>query len=192
MRASISEEFKGHFSRLADPRLDRKKLYPLSEILFIVLCGSICGAGSWRDFVLFGREKLDFLREYFAYANGIPSKNTFARVFGALESEEFRACFIDWVQGLQQMLEGVIAIDGKTLRNSHDRALGKSAIHMVSAFAAGVRLVLAQEKVDEKSNEITAIPRLLKLLDVKGQIITIDAAGCQKAIAQQIVEQEGD
>ena len=147
MSASLSEEFKGHFSRLADPRLDRKKLYPLREILFVVLCGSICGAGSWRDFVSFGREKLDFLREYFPYANGIPSKNTFARVFGALEPEQFRACFIDWVQGLQKMLEeGVIAIDGKTLRNSQDRELGESAIHMVSAFAAGVRLVLAQEK----------------------------------------------
>ncbi len=192
MSEAISEEFKGHFSKLADPRLDRKKLYPLSEILFIVLSASICGAGSWRDFVLFGREKLDFLREFFPYANGIPSKNTFARVFGALESGEFRQCFIEWVQGLQSLMEGVVAIDGKTLRNSHDAALGKSAIHMVSAFAAGVRLVLAQEKVDEKSNEITAIPRLLKLLDIKGQIITIDAAGCQKMIAAQIIEQGGD
>jgi hypothetical protein len=136
---AISEEFKGCFSQLADGRIDRKKLYPLHEILFIVLCGSICGAGSWRDFVLFGREKLDFLREYFPYTNGIPSKNTFARVFAALQPEEFRACFIDWAQGLQKMLEGVIAIDGKTLCNSHDKALGQSAIHMVSAFATGVR-----------------------------------------------------
>lgn len=192
MSEAITEDFKGHFSKLTDPRLDRKKLYPLSEILFIVLSASICGAGSWRDFVLFGREKLDFLREYFPYANGIPSKNTFARVFGALESGEFRQCFIAWTQGLQKLLEGVIAIDGKTLCNSHDAALDKSAIHMVSAFAAGVRLVLAQEKVDEKSNEITAIPRLLKLLDVKGQIVTLDAAGCQKAIAAQIVAQGGD
>ena len=192
MRMALSEEFKGHFSKLADRRINRRKLYPLSEILFIVLCGCVCGAGSWRDFVLFGREKLDFLREYFPYAKGIPSKNTFARVFGMLESGEFRHCFIEWVQGLQSMTEGVIAIDGKTLRGSHDRALGKSAIHMVSAFAADVRLVLAQEKTEEKSNEITAIPRLLKLLDLKGQIVTIDAAGCQKVIAAQIVEQQGD
>jgi predicted transposase YbfD/YdcC len=192
MSEKISEEFKGHFSKLADPRLDRKKLYPLSEILFIVLSASICGAGSWRDFVLFGREKLGFLREFFPYANGIPSKNTFARVFGALESDGFRQCFIEWVQGLQSLMQGVVAIDGKTLRNSHDTGLGKSAVHMVSAFAAGVRLVLAQEKVDEKSNEITAIPKLLKLLNIKGQIVTIDAAGCQKAIAEQIVEQQGD
>jgi predicted transposase YbfD/YdcC len=192
MNAPISEEFKGCFSKLADSRIDRKKLYPLPEILFIVLCGSICGAGSWRDFVLFGQEKLDFLREHFPYSHGIPSKNTFARVFAALKAEEFRACFIDWVQGLQKMLAGVVAIDGKTLCNSHDDGLGKSAIHMVSAFATGVRLVLAQEKVEEKSNEITAIPKLLKLFDVRGNTITIDAAGCQKAIAEQIVEQQGD
>jgi predicted transposase YbfD/YdcC len=115
-----------------------------------------------------------------------------ARVFAALKPEEFRACFIDWVQGLQKMLEGVVAIDGKTLCNSHDDALGKSAIHMVSALATGVRLVLAQEKVAEKSNEITAIPKLLKLFEVRGNTITIDAAGCQKAIAEQIVAQEGD
>ncbi len=192
MSTSISEEFKGCFSHLGDSRIDRKKLYPLTEILFIVLCGSICGAGSWRDFVLFGQERLDFLQEHFPYSNGIPSKNTFARVFAALKPEEFRTCFIDWVQGLQKILEGVVAIDGKTLCNSHDNALGKSAIHMVSAFATDVRLVLAQEKVEEKSNEITAIPKLLKLFAVKGNIITIDAAGCQKAIAKQIVERQGD
>jgi predicted transposase YbfD/YdcC len=192
MSAAISEEFKGCFSNLGDARIDRKKLYPLTEILFIVLCGSICGAGSWRDFVLFGQEKLDFLREHFPYANGIPSKNTFARVFAALKPEEFRACFIEWVQGLQKLLDGVIAIDGKTLCGSHDAASGKSAIHMVSAFATGVRLVLAQEKVAEKSNEITAIPQLLKLFKVSGNTITIDAAGCQKAIAEQIVAQGGN
>lgn len=192
MNTAIAEEFKGCFSNLGDARIERKKLYPLHEILFIVLCGSICGAGSWRDFVLFGQEKRDFLREHFAYANGIPCKNTFARVFAALKPEEFRACFIEWAQGLQKLLEGVIAIDGKRLCNSDDAALGKSAIHMVSAFATGVRLVLAQEKVEEKSNEITAIPKLLKLFEVKGNTITIDAAGCQKAIAEQIVEQGGD
>lgn len=192
MSAAISVEFKGCFSNLGDTRIDRKKLYPLHEILFIVLCGSICGAGSWRDFVLFGQEKLDFLREHFPYANGIPSKNTFARVFAALKPEEFRACFIEWVRGLQKLLEGVIAIDGKTLCGSHDEASGKPAIHMVSAFATGVRLVLAQEKVAAKSNEITAIPQLLKLFEVSGNTITIDAAGCQKAIAEQIVAQGGN
>jgi predicted transposase YbfD/YdcC len=192
MEKTVAEEFKEHFKKLADPRIDRKKLYPLEEILFIILCGSICGAESWRDFVLFGKEKLEFLRGYFLYANGIPCKNTFARVMGALSSSEFRTSFIEWVDGLRTIIGGVIAIDGKTLRKSHDGVSGQSAIHMVSAFACEARLVLAQEKVDEKSNEITAIPRLLKLLDLKDQIVTIDAAGCQKAIAQQIVVQGGD
>jgi len=191
-KTALAEEFEGCFSNLVDIRIDRKKLYPLHEILFIVLCGSICGASSWRDFVEFGEEKLDFLREHFEYANGIPCKNTFARVFASMDAEEFKACFIHWVEGLHKRLQGVIAIDGKRLRNSDDVTQGQSAIHMVSAFASDIRLVLAQEKVQEKSNEITAIPKLLKLFEVKGNTITIDAAGCQKAIAKQIIDLEGD
>lgn len=169
----VSEGFEGCFSKLPDPRIARKKLYPLNEILFVVLCGSVCGAESWRDFVLLGNEKLDFLKTHFAFSNGIASKNTFARVFAVLEEE-------------------VIAIDGKTLCNSGDKMQGLGAIHMVSAFAAGARLVLAQQKVDGKSNEITAIPALLALLDVTGQTVTIDAMGCQRAIAQQIKNQGAD
>lgn len=186
MASGVSEAFEDCFEELQDPRIDRKKLYPLQELLFVVLCGAICGAESWRDYVLFGNARLDFLREYFAYAQGIPSKNTFARVFSALDPERFRVCFMQWVKGLQKGWTGVVAIDGKTLRGSHDAAAGKSAIHMVSAFAAQARLVLGQQKVDEKSNEITAIPALLELLDVTAQTVTIDAAGCQKAIAQNI------
>jgi len=186
MEKRISEEFEECFEELEDPRIERKKLYPLHEILFIVLCGSICGAESWRDFVLFGQEKLIFLREHFAFLEGIPSKNTFARVLAALDPAVFRGCFIQWAKGLQKILDEVIAIDGKTLCNSHEPMTGQSAIHMVSAFAAHARLVLAQQKVDEKSNEITAIPLLLDLLEVTGQTVTIDAAGCQKAIAQKI------
>jgi hypothetical protein len=182
MKTALGENFQGCFGNLEDVRMDRKKLYPLHEILFIVLCCSICGGGSWRDFVEFGEEKLEFLREHFAYKHGIPCKNTFARVFASLKPEAFRKCFIDWVQGLSQSLNGVIAIDGKRLRNSDDASQGQSAIHMVSAFATDIRLVLAQEKVQDKSNEITAIPELLKLFEVKGNTITIDAAGCQKAI----------
>ena len=143
------------------PRVERTKLYPLSEILFVVLSGSVCGAESWRDFVLFGEERLDFLQGYYPFSNGIPSKNTFARVFAALDTEAFKQCFIEWVKSLQALLNEVIAIDGKTLCNSLDKAAGTKAIHMVSAFATGARLVLAQQKVDEKSNEITAIPKLL-------------------------------
>ena len=187
----FSSSFDSHFGGLNDPRIERSKLYPLSEILFVVLSGSICGAESWRDFVLFGKEKLDFMRQYYPFEHGIPSKNTFARVLAALDTEAFKLRFVEWVKSLQTILKDVIAIDGKTLCNSFDEACGMSAIHMVSAFATGARLVLAQQKVDEKSNEITAIPKLLDLLDLKGQIVTIDAMGTQKAIAKQIHDKDG-
>jgi predicted transposase YbfD/YdcC len=192
MNKDVSRSFESHFGKLDDPRIERHKLYPLIELLFVVLCGTICGAESWRDYVLFGKEKLPFLREHYPFINGIPSKNTFARVLAALDSEAFKHCFIEWVKTLQKILNSVIAIDGKTLCNSIDKIAGSSAIHMVSAFATEARLVLAQQKVDEKSNEITAIPKLLDLLDLKGQIITIDAMGTQKAIAKQIIDKEGD
>lgn len=192
MKSEASRGFEGCFSNLKDPRISRKKLYPLTEVLFVVLCGAICGAESWRDHVLFGKEKLDFLREHFPFANGIPSKNTFARVFGLLDPECFKACFIDCVKSLQTALSGVIAIDGKTLRGSFDAASSSAAIHMVSAFATEARLVLAQQKVDDKSNEITAIPKLLDLLSLEGQIVMIDAMGCQTAIAEKIIDKGGD
>ena len=192
MDKEIVEGFENYFGELEDPRIERRKLYPLSEVLFIVLSGSICGAESWRDFVLFGNEKLDFLRCYYPFLNGIPSKNTFARVFAALDPEKFKTCFIDWVKALQELVQTVIAIDGKTLCNSLDKRTEKTAIHMVSAFATEARLVLGQQKVDDKSNEITAIPKLLDLLDIKGQIITIDAMGTQKAIAKKIIDKGGD
>lgn len=183
--------FDIHFSELSDPRISRSKLYPLIEILFVVLCGSICGAESWRDFVLFGKEKIDLLREYYPFENGIASKDTFARVFAILNPEEFKSCFVTWVKSLQTALNDIIAIDGKTLRGSVDMQNSTSAIHMVSAFATGARLVLAQQKVADKSNEITAIPLLLNLLSLKGNIITIDAMGTQKAIAKQIHDAGG-
>jgi predicted transposase YbfD/YdcC len=192
MEEQISKVFEEHFAGLKDPRIERKKLYPLIEIMFIVLCGSICGAESWRDFVLFGKEKKDFLMKYFPYTNGIPSKNTFARVFWSLDSGVFKSCFIEWVKSLQRVLEKIVAIDGKTLCNSGNEAENISAIHMVSAFATEARLVLAQQKVEEKSNEITAIPLLLDLLDLKGSTVTIDAMGCQKEIAKKIQEKEAD
>jgi predicted transposase YbfD/YdcC len=188
----ISQAFETHFSGLKDPRIKRKKLYPLMEILFVVLCGTICGAESWRDFVLFGKEKTDFLKKYFPYANGIPSKDTLARLFAVLDPESFKKCFIAWVKSLQETLQDVIAIDGKTFCNSIDKANNVPAIHMVNAFATGARLILAQQKVDDKSNEITAIPLLLDLLSLKGNVVTIDAMGCQKAIAEKIIEKEGD
>ena len=192
MEREISQAFETHFSGLKDPRIKRKKLYPLMEILFVVLCGTICGAESWRDFVLFGKEKNDFLKKYFPYANGIPSKDTLARLFAVLDPESFKKCFIAWVKSLQETLQDVIAIDGKTFCNSIDKANNVPAIHMVNAFATGARLILAQQKVDDKSNEITAIPLLLDLLSLKGNVVTIDAMGCQKAIAEKIIEKEGD
>ena len=192
MNKDVSDSFESYFGGLKDPRIKRLKLYPLTEILFIVLCGTICGAESWRDFVLFGKEKLTFLREHYPYEHGIPSKNTFARVLAALDTEAFKHCFIEWVRSLQNILNDIIAIDGKTLCNSIDKQNNTSAIHMVSAFATNARLILAQQKVDEKSNEILAIPKLLDLLDLKNQIITIDAMGTQKAIAKKIFDKGGD
>ena len=192
---TLLKGFQTHFGGLTDPRVARSRLYLLDEILFIVLCGSICGAESWRDYVLFGKEKIAFLREFFPYAAGIPCKNTFARVLAALDPQAFRSCFIAWVAALQSQQQvasnEVIAIDGKTLRNSAGDKAGLKAIHMVSAFATDTRLILAQHKVDAKSNEITAIPALLKLLDITGHTITIDAMGCQREIAEQIEAQGG-
>ncbi|MDF1678058.1 MAG: ISAs1 family transposase [Legionellaceae bacterium] len=184
--------FLYHFDALQDPRIDRKKLYPLTEILFVVVCASICGAQSWRDFVTFGEEKLDYLRRFLPFDNGIPSKNTYARVFSSLNPDEFKTCFVSWVQSFQQVLGNLIAIDGKTLRKSFDKANQQSAIHMVSAFATASKLVLGQQKVDDKSNEITAIPKLLDLLSLEGMIVSIDAMGTQKEIANQIIEKNAD
>ena len=186
MEGQMIEQFHEHFGKMTDPRVERTRLYPLQEILFVLLCGSICGAESWRDFVMFGQEKLGFLREYFPFSAGIPCKNTFARVCAALEPEQFRSCFLAWAASLQRVPGEVIAIDGKTLCNSADADAGTAAIHMVSAFATDSRLVLAQQKVAEKSNEITAIPAVIDLLDVTGHTVTIDAMGCQRSIAKKI------
>ncbi len=157
-----------------------------------MLCGSLCGAESWRDFVMFGQAKLDWLRGYFPFTEGITCKNTFARVSAALDAQEFRTCFIAWTASLQRMPGEVIAIDGKTLRNSADPCASTAAIHMVSAFGTDSRLVLGQQKVAEKSNEMTVIPALLDLLDVSGHIITIDAMGCQRSIAKKIQDKGAD
>lgn len=184
--------FLSHFDALEDPRIDRKKLYPLTEVLFVVICAIICGAQSWRDFVTFGEEKLEYLRRFLPFENGIPSKNTYARVFSILNPDEFKKCFISWIQSFQQALGNLIAIDGKTLRKSFDKANQQSAIHMVSAFAATSKLVLGQQKVDDKSNEITAIPKLLELLALEGMIVSIDAMGTQKEIANQIIDKKAN
>lgn len=176
-----------YFSAIEDPRINRQKLHSLPDILFIVFSGVICGVDSWEDFVLFAFNKERFLRKYIRLKNGIPSKNTFHRVISSLDPEQFRSCFLQWVSDFQQELGDIIAVDGKTIRKSFDHALKKSPIHMVSAFAAEARLVLAQTKVEEKSNEITAIPKLMDMLELNGATVTIDAMGCQKAIADKII-----
>lgn len=181
-----------HFSGLTDPRIDRTKHHPLLSIVAIAICAVVAGAESWDDIALFGRTKADWFASFLDLPHGIPSHDTFNRVFAALDPAQFQAGFAGWIAAVTAVLPAqVIALDGKTLRRSHDRRSGKAAIHMVSAWAATNRLVLAQVKVDDKSNEITALPLLLRQLAISGCIVTIDAMGCQRAIAQQIVEQGG-
>lgn len=182
-----------HFGKVKDPRINRTKLHELLDIIIIAICGVICGADNWVDIELFGRAKIDWLRTFLKLPNGIPSHDTFGRVFAALNPQEFESSFMEWVQAINQLTQGqVIAIDGKQLRGSRDSGVGKNAIYMVSAWATENQLVLGQRKVDEKSNEITAIPKLLKLLEIKGCIVTVDAIGTQTKIAKTIIEQGGD
>jgi predicted transposase YbfD/YdcC len=182
-----------HFGELTDPRVDRGKLHLLLDILVIALCAVICGADTWVEMAAYGRAKEEWLKQFLLLPNGIPSHDTFARVLARVKPEELQRCFLNWMQAVSDLTHGeVVALDGKTLRRSFDRAAGKGAIHMVSAWATANRLVLGQQKVDEKSNEITAIPALLRLLEVEGCIVTIDAMGCQKEIARTIVEQGAD
>ena len=156
-------------------------------------CAVICGADTWVEMAAYGRAKEEWLKQFLLLPKGIPSHDTFARVLARVKPEELQRCFLNWMQAVSDLTHGeVVALDGKTLRRSFDRAAGKGAIHMVSAWATANRVVLGQQKVDEKSNEITAIPALLRLLEVEGCIVTIDAMGCQKEIARTIVEQGAD
>ena len=190
--SKVEATFLDYFEELEDPRTGDNIRYPVHEILFVALCAIICGSDSWRDLVEFGKVKIDFLRQFFPYEHGIPSKNTFYRFFATLKPGSFKECFLAWVSVLKLVDNEIISIDGKTLRHSFDNANNKSAIHMVSAFASKTGIVLGQEKVSEKSNEITAIPKLLDMLDLRGAIVTIDAMGTQKEIAKQIIDNGGD
>jgi predicted transposase YbfD/YdcC len=182
-----------HFSRLRDPRIERTKKHRLMDIIALTICAVISNAEGWEEIEAYGKEKIDFLKTFLELPNGIPSHDTIERVFQRIKPAEFQRCFCEWTQALAREL-GLkhVAIDGKTLRHSFDRAAAKSALHLVSAWSVENHLVLAQQAVDGKSNEITAIPQLLKLLELKGAVVTIDAMGCQKEIAQLIVDQEGD
>ena len=183
--------FLNHFNDLPDPRQRGKVMYPLEEVLLLALLAVLAGAESFVEIARFGEKKLDLLRRFRPFRDGTPSHDHLGDIFAALDAEQFQRCFVAWVAALSGVPEGVVAIDGKTVRRSGKKA-GKGAIHMVSAFAASQRLVLGQVKVAEKSNEIVAIPKLLDMLVVEGAIVTIDAMGCQRAIARKIVEKKAD
>jgi predicted transposase YbfD/YdcC len=176
------------FGDMPDPRVERTKLHSVLDIMAIVLCGALCGVDNFVQIELWAVSNEAWLRTFLKLPNGIPSHDTMGRVFSLLDPEEFQRRFVRWVQAVTKAIEGVVAIDGKTLRRSGDKASGKKALHMVSAWSATNRMVLGQISTDEKSNEITAIPKLLECLSIHGCIVTIDAMGTQKEIAAAIVE----
>jgi len=193
MKLKPKQSIADYFADMEDPRIDRTKQHKLIDIITIAICAVICGADTWVAIETYGKAKKNWLRKFIELANGIPSHDTFARVFAALDPQQFQQCFLSWIKSVATITEGeVIAIDGKQLRHSFDKKDGQSAISMVSAWATSNRLVLGQRQVDKKSNEITAIPELIKVLDIAGCIITIDAIGCQKEIVKTISQKNGD
>ncbi len=185
------EEFIACFSAVSDPRQENVR-HNLYEVLIIALCTMLCGGEDCSDMEVFGRAKRPFLGQFLGLKHGIPSHDTFSRVFRQLDPKPFRACFVRFMERFAQGLEGVIAVDGKSLRGSFDRAAGRSPLHMVHAWAVDQRLLLGQIATDAKSNEITAVPKLLAMLSLKGCLVTADAMSCQRAICTQIVDQGGD
>ena len=182
-----------HFAGLVDPRAERAQRHELLDIIVITICGVICGADNWVEIEEFGNARLEWLSRFLRLPNGIPSHDTFGRVFSRLDPDQFGACFMNWARSVAELTQGeVVAIDGKTLRRCHDRGQGRAPLHLVSAWAAQNHLVLGQTRTQAHSNEITAIPQLLALLELRGCIITIDAMGCQTEIAQQIVDGGAD
>jgi predicted transposase YbfD/YdcC len=193
MEKQIARSLVEHFSGISDPRSGNAKQHLFLEMLIIAICAVICGADGWSDIELFGNNKKEWLKTFLELPKGIPSHDTFGRIFAQIKPEEFQKHFIEWVQAVEKLTSGqVIGIDGKQLRRSHDHELGKTAIYMVSAWATANQLVLGQRKVEDKSNEITAIPELLKLLEIAGCIVTIDAIGTQTEIAKTIIDGGGD
>lgn len=187
-----SRSILDHFSALRDHREQWRVLYPLREVLLLVLCATLCGMEDFVEIRLWGRHRLDFLRRFLPFTHGIPAHDTLNDVINALDPELFKTCFATWVEALRDAAPDIIAIDGKTSRRSHARSKGRAPLHMVSAWASRQRLVLGQEAIDVKSNEITAIPLLLERLELTGALVTIDAMGTQTAIAQTIVARGGD
>ncbi|ARV58016.1 ISAs1 family transposase [Nostocales cyanobacterium HT-58-2] len=190
---SIQQSLVENFSDIKDPRVERTKKHQLTDILVIAILAIIAGAQGWEDIENYGISKQQWLEEFLALPNGIPSDDTFRRVFEFIDPEALNRCFLRWVENLVTKMAGdIIPIDGKTIRGSYDRNQGQSALHLISAWASEHSLVLAQVKVEDKSNEITAIPALLELLDITGAIITIDAMGTQTEIAKQIIDKKAD
>lgn len=188
----MSRSLQEHLSIISDPRQAGKVIHRLSDIVMLSICAMVSGAEGWLDIEEFGHTHEKWLRGHGMFANGIPVDDTIARVMSVLNPKAFQTAFIGWMQDVTRLTDGeIVAVDGKTVRRSHDRKANKSALHMVSAFACSNGVVLGQERTEEKSNEITAIPALLALLELKGCIVTIDAMGCQKAIAAQIIERKG-
>lgn len=181
-----------HFSALSDPRQQWRVVYPLREILLLVLCATLSGMDDFVETKLWGEQRLDFLRRFLPYERGIPAHDTLNDVINALDAELFKSCFTNWVEALRDGAPEIIAVDGKTSRRSHNRSQGREPLHMVSAWATRQRLVLGQEATEAKSNEITAIPRLLERLELTGALVTIDAMGTQSVIADTIVSRGGD
>jgi predicted transposase YbfD/YdcC len=192
MAAEQINSLEKHFSNVNDPR-GPNVTHQLFDIIAIAILGTICGADGWVEIEQFGYQKLSWLSQYLFLPKGIPSHDTFGRVFARINPEEFQASFMKWVKALHQITQGqVISIDGKQMRGSHDHGKGQRALYMVSAWAEENHLVLGQRQVEEKSNEITAIPALLRLLEIKGCIVTVDAIGTQTKIARHIIQAEGD
>lgn len=182
-----------HFSKLEDPRVDRNKKHELLDVVVLCVCAVVSGAEGWSDIEEFGRTKLPWLRRYVPLANGIPVDDTIARIISALSVKGFQDCFTSWMEDVVKRSGGeIIAVDGKTQRRSHDRKRGVKALHMVSAWACGNGVVLGQVKTEGKSNEVTAVPELLARLELTGCIVTLDAMGCQRAIAKQVREGGGE
>jgi predicted transposase YbfD/YdcC len=181
-----------HFAELSDPRVERGREHPLLSIVGIALCAILGGADDWVAVERFGNAKIDWFSRFLDLPNGIPSHDTFGRVFARIDPTQFEACFQDWVAAVTERLPGLVAIDGKTLKGSRDEPSGRKALHMLSAFASEARLTLGLLAVDDKSNEITAIPKLLQMLDLEGALVSIDAMGCQKEIANEVRQQKAD
>lgn len=183
---------QAHFSGLKDPRRYNRR-HKLLEIVVIAICGTVCGADGWEEIELFGEVKEEWLKGFLELPHGIPSDDTYRRVFATLDVEEFQGCFMDWIESVEKLTDGqIIAVDGKTLRRSHDRSQGQKALQMVSAWASANGVVLGQRKVDGQSNEISAIPKLLEMLEIAGCIVTLDAIHCQRETVEAIIEKQAD